>query len=101
MSKSAPNPTGGDASPEAIRRVLSDAARRRLDRLRDELDRKLVALEAGLAHPDRHDSLEQLVIDLARAATLEAEAAAAQAALDAQVRADDQPPSGGMNAARE
>ena len=44
----------------------------------------------ALAHPDPKTSLEELVLDLARVATAEAQAAAARASLAAQADAQDQ-----------
>src|SRR6185436_20785408 len=76
-------------SPEARRRYLADAARRELDALRASLDARLAALEDALAHPDPHTSLEELVLDLARVATTEAEASAARACLEAQLDAEN------------
>ena len=55
-----------------------------LDALRSLLDARLAALEAALSDPDQHGSLEQIILDLARLATQEADAAARQAYLDAQ-----------------
>lgn len=52
--------------------------------LRGLLDARLAALETALADPNQHGSLEQIILDLARVATEEAEAAARQAYLDAQ-----------------
>ncbi len=47
--------------------------------LRRTFDERLLALEAGLAHPDQGPSLESLVLGLARVAADEAEAAARDA----------------------
>src|SRR2546426_11982981 len=55
-----------------------------LDALRSLLDARLAALESALSDPDQHGSLEQIILDLARLATQEADAAARQAYLDAQ-----------------
>ncbi len=52
--------------------------------LRASLDSRLAALEDALANPAKHASLESLLLDLARAATEEAEASARQAVLEAQ-----------------
>src|SRR5437867_1202359 len=65
-------------------RQVPDLAAQELAALRAALDQKLAALEAALANPSQCASLERLVIDLARVATAEAEAAAAKACVDAQ-----------------
>jgi len=49
-----------------------------LQQLRSTLEARLAALEKALADPARHASLEQLILELARAATEEADAAARQ-----------------------
>jgi chromosome segregation ATPase len=84
-----PSSAAGDPSPDAIRRYLAETSRRELDALRQVLERKLVALETALANPGQHDSLEHLVIDLARAASAEAVSAAERQLLDAQVKANE------------
>jgi hypothetical protein len=56
----------------ALHPALSD----QLVTLRRTFDERLIALEAGLARPDHGPSLESLVLDLARVAAEEAEAAA-------------------------
>jgi len=56
----------------ALHPALSD----QLVTLRRTFDERLMALEAGLARPDHGPSLESLVLDLARVAAEEAEAAA-------------------------
>ena len=61
-----------------------------LERLRASLDTKLAELEAALANPDGCDSLERLVIELARIATREADAAATRAGVEAQLAAQAQ-----------
>ena len=76
-----------DPLPDRLKQYLSETARREIDALRAALDSRLLALEAALAHPEPHDSLETLVIDLARVATAEAEASAARASLEAQIDA--------------
>ena len=48
------------------------------------LEARLTALEAALADPSRHGSLEQLILDLARVATEEADAAVRHAYLEAE-----------------
>src|SRR5262245_16171645 len=74
-------------SIDAARRYLDETAQRELDDLRAALDVRLAALEAALANPNPKTSLANLVLDLARVATAEAEAAAARASLAAQVDA--------------
>ncbi|HEY7285100.1 MAG TPA: PilZ domain-containing protein [Vicinamibacterales bacterium] len=78
-----------DPLPDRLKQYLSDTARREIDALRADLDSRLLALEAALAHPEPHESLESLVIDLARVATTEAEASTARACLDAQIEAQE------------
>lgn len=70
-----------------LRTYLSETARRELDSLRAALDTRLMALEKALAHPDPTESLESLIIDLARVATDEAHASAAHKWLEAQASA--------------
>jgi hypothetical protein len=72
--------TGGSLT--AVRRDLSETSQE-LENLRVALDAKLATLEAALESADPSDSLETLVIDLARTATAEAEAAALRACLEA------------------
>ncbi len=55
-----------------------------VEALRASLDTRLTALEKALADPRKHGSLEALILDLARAATDEADATARNAVLDAQ-----------------
>src|SRR3989442_14395021 len=74
-------------STDALRRYLDETAQRELDELRAALDERLSALEHALAHPSPKTSLADLVLELARVATAEAEAAAARACLQAQVDA--------------
>jgi len=69
---------------DRLKQHLSDTAKRELDALHMALDSRLLALEAALAHPGAHDSLEALVLDLARVATVEAEASAARASFEAE-----------------
>ena len=82
-------PSASDPLPDRLKQYLSDTARRELDTLRAQLEVKLIALETALARPSEHDSIEYLVIDLARVATAEAEAAAARASLEARLQAED------------
>jgi hypothetical protein len=72
-----------------LRTYLSDSAQRDLASLRASLDARLLALEAALAHPEPHDSLEDLVMDLARVASAEVERSAAQRWLEAQLKLQD------------
>jgi hypothetical protein len=85
LSSSGPGP-----SPDALRNYLSERSRTELDALRSELDARLSALENALTSPDDCDSLESLVIDLARVAMDEAEAATRRAIFDAQADAQAQ-----------
>ena len=73
----------------AVRRDLSETSRE-LESLRAALDTNLATLEAALASSEPCDSLETLVIDLARLATAEAEAAAVRACLEVQLVAQEQ-----------
>src|SRR5262249_9305532 len=60
----------------------------RLDALRRTVDAKLAALELALLDPSGTQSLETLILELARVATEEAQAAAAQACEDVRLQAD-------------
>ena len=91
--------TARDPLPDRLKQYLTDVARRELDTLRTDLEVKLAALETALLHPDQHGSIETLVFDLARAATVEAEAAASRAMLDAQIQARER--SGAADAVRD
>jgi chromosome segregation ATPase len=71
-----------------LRTYLSETAQRELNTLRAALDTRLRALEKALAHPDPTESLESLIIDLARVASDEAHASAARKWLEAQASAD-------------
>ena len=82
MTKSAVLHNDADRSVD-----LLDRAQQEIDALRQALDAHLSALEAALANPDACESLETLVLDLARVATREAEAAAQRAVLGAQMDA--------------
>jgi chromosome segregation ATPase len=57
---------------------------REVEALRSMLDARLNALESALADPTQHGSLQQLILDLARVATEEADAAARQACIEAE-----------------
>src|SRR5258705_6944284 len=100
MSKPRGVQPAAELSPEARRRYLADAARRELDTLRASLDVRLAALEEALDHPDPRTSLEELVLNLARVATAEAEAAAARACLEAQLDAENRAALGGAEMRR-
>ena len=82
-------PPKAEPLPQLVRQYLATNAQRELDTLRSELDSRLAALEGALAHPDPRASLENLVLELARVATAEAEAAATRASLEAQLNAQD------------
>jgi hypothetical protein len=69
---------------DRLKQHLSETAKRELDALHAALDSRLLALEAALAHPGPYESLEALVLDLARVATVEAEASAARASFEAE-----------------
>ncbi len=70
-------------SPTAIAQHLAQTTAD-LERLRASLDAKLAKLEAALAGADESEPLETLVIDLARVATREADAAATRGYLEAE-----------------
>src|SRR5437667_3416245 len=89
-----------DPSAETVRQYLAVNAQRELDTLRTELDARLSALEAALARPDSHASLETLILDLARVATAEAQAATARATLEAQLHAQERATAGAADAQR-
>src|SRR5215468_5582161 len=76
-----------DAS--GLRAYLSGPARRELEALRAALDTRLLALEKALAHPDPNESIEGLIIDLARVASDEAHTASAHKWLEAQLKAQE------------
>jgi hypothetical protein len=83
----------GPSSPVALQnRPLSpvEQANDQLDSLRAAIDARLSTLEAVLTDPTRGESLEELILDLARAVTAEARAASEarlQAEQEAEVRA--------------
>ncbi len=79
--------SGSKTSPQEIGQPLTDLAQQELDALRQTLDLRLTALETALETPGHGDSLERLVLDLARVATEEAAAASRQAALHAETQA--------------
>ena len=90
MNTAAFSPSGAGLSPDALRNYLSERSQQELDTLRTELDTRLVALENALTSPDECESLESLVLDLARVAMDEAEAATRRAILEAQADAQAQ-----------
>lgn len=65
---------------------LLESAQRQLDALRATIDVRLAELDAALANPSRAASLTGLIVELARLATSEAQAAATRACL--QIRSD-------------
>src|SRR5262245_28285621 len=67
---------------------VSEAAQRRLEALRSSVEVRLAALEAALADPSRGDALETLILDLARVACEESQAAAVQACADTRLEAE-------------
>jgi chromosome segregation ATPase len=67
---------------------VSEPAQRRLDAIRSSVDVRLAALEAALLDPARAEALESLILDLARVACDEAQAAAAHACVDARLEAE-------------
>src|SRR5262249_28285433 len=67
---------------------VSESAQRRLDALRSSVDVRLAALEAALADPSSGESLEALILDLARLACEESQAAAAQGCADTRLEAE-------------
>jgi chromosome segregation ATPase len=74
-------------SPAAIAQQLARTTGD-LETLRAALDAKLARLEAALAGTDDSESLETLIIDLARVATREADAAATRGSLEARLAAE-------------
>ena len=68
----------------------SDRVQRQLDALRATLEDRLVALETALADPTGGQSLERLILDLARSVTEESRSAAAKACVDTKQEADKQ-----------
>jgi len=67
---------------------VSESAQHRLDALRSSVEVRLAALEAALADPSRGDSLETLILDLARVACEESQATAIQACADTRLEAE-------------
>ena len=90
MNTAAFSPSGAGPAPDALRDHLSQRSQQELDALRAELDIRLGALENALTSPDECESLESLVLDLARVAKDEAEAATRRAIFDAQADAQAQ-----------
>ena len=76
------------SSAQAPNPSLAGSADKRLDALRGAVDIRLAALEAALADPEKGDSLEYLILDLARVATEEAQASAARACIDIRLEAE-------------
>jgi hypothetical protein len=75
-------------SLDALVRQLADAARAEIDRLNAAFEARVSALASVIDGVDQGPAVEALVRDLARAATEEAEAAAARAREDARAAAD-------------
>ena len=90
MNTAAFSPSGGGPSPDALRNHLSERSKQDLDALRSELDMRLLALENALTSPDDCESLESLVLELARVAMDEAEASTRRAIFEAQTDAQAQ-----------
>ena len=78
------------SASEKLKDRPSDRAQRQLDVLRAALEDRLVALEAALADPTGGESLERLILDLARSVTEEARSAASKACVDTKQEADKQ-----------
>jgi chromosome segregation ATPase len=76
-----------------LRTYLSGPAQRELETLRSALDARLIALERALANPEPGQSIESLIIDLARVASEEAHASAARKWLEAQLAVASRPAS--------
>ena len=76
MSPAATDDSLLSATLEQLTGTLPEEAQRHLDALRGAIDLRLAALEAALSDPTRSTALEALILDLARVATLEAQAAA-------------------------
>ena len=77
-----------DSLLDKLNGTSSDRAQQQLDALREALEIRLSALEAVLADPSRGESLEGLIVELARVATEEAQAAALKVCLDVKLEAD-------------
>src|SRR5262245_20740843 len=77
-----------DPSSAVITETSAERARRQLDSLRAAVESRLAALEAVLPDPMRGESLEGLILDLARVTTEESRATALKTALDAKLEAD-------------
>src|SRR5262245_31165646 len=80
--------SAAESSIDELKRYLSGPLRRELDALRAALDQRLAALEAALVNPQQQAALEELVLELARVATAEAEVAAAHAVGEAKLQAE-------------
>lgn len=88
MSTASTDEALSGAITDQLSRQLPEQARRHLDALRGAIDVRLAALDAALADPSRSGTLESLILDLARVATTEAQAAAAKACVDTRLAAD-------------
>src|SRR5262245_8188199 len=80
--------TNTNLSVDSPNVYVSESAQRRLEALRGSVDVRLAALEAALADPNNGDSLEALILDLARVACEESQATAAQACADTRLEAE-------------
>jgi chromosome segregation ATPase len=90
MNTATVSSSGTGPSPDALRNYLSERSRNELDALRSDLDERLQALENALTSPEDTESIETLVVDLARVAMDEAEASTRRAIFEAQADAQAQ-----------
>jgi chromosome segregation ATPase len=88
MAKRSASRTPTDRSSQALDDNPSNAAQQQLDALRRTVESRLAALEEVLADPSRGESLPGLILELSRAATEEAQAAASQVGIAARAEAD-------------
>lgn len=72
------------ASLDALANQLSQVARKEFDALRASLDARIARLDDALPHADSAEALEDLVREVSKAATQQAEEAASRARLEAQ-----------------
>jgi chromosome segregation ATPase len=70
--------------------LLPISAQQQIEALRAAIDVRLAALDAVLADPSRGESLEALILDLARLATEEARASATRACVGIKLEADNE-----------
>jgi len=90
MSTAAQDETMVGTPLDQLRATLPEQAQRHLDALKGAIELRLSALEAALADPNGGASLEVLILDLARVASVEAQAAATKACVDTQLVSDTQ-----------